>query len=93
MLQSTQIGQQGWNQQTPAAVQIIRSAYGAARSLMRRKRSKTRSASSKSATGRKRKRRAASSSKRSGTSRKRSKLVKGSAAAKAYMAKIRAKRK
>ncbi len=85
-----QIGQQGWSQQTPAAVQIIRSGLGAARTISSRRRSKR----SKAATSRKRKKRAGSSSTRSKrSSRKVSRLVKGSAAAKAYMAKIRKLRK
>lgn len=86
-----QIGQQGWSQQTPAAIQIIRSGFGAARSLVRRARSKKRSRASSTSTGRKSRKRASSSRKRGSSSKRR--LVKGSAAAKAYMAKIRAKRK
>lgn len=80
-----QIGQQGWNQQTPAAQTIMRAGLAVGRAL----RSARRSRRSKAATSKKRKKRSASSS----TRRKATRLVKGSAAAKAYMAKIRAKRK
>lgn len=78
----TQIGQQGWSQQTPAAVQIIRSGMGAAtrvgRTIRRVK---------KKLSGLKKK-----SKKKRAKSAKPARLVKGSAAAKAYMKKIRAKR-
>lgn len=80
-----QIGQQGWNQQTPAVQTIMRGGLAVGRAL----RSARRSRRSKAATSKKRKKRSASSSPR----RKASRLVKGSAAAKAYMAKIRKKRK
>lgn len=79
------IPQQGMSQATSAMQQLYRAGLGVARAV--------RSA------GRRRKKRAASSSgsrKRRATSRKGGKLkrlVKGSAAAKAYMAKIRKKRK
>lgn len=87
---ATQIGQQGWGQQSPAVQQIIRSGLGIARATSSRRRSKR----SKAATSRKRKKRVASSSTRSKkSSRRASRLVKGSAAAKAYMAKIRKLRK
>lgn len=76
--------QQGVSQQTPAAQNVWRTTGG--NSGPRRKRRKKR-ASSK-ATGRSNGKRRASSS-----SRKPARLVKGSAAAKAYMAKIRRKRK
>lgn len=84
-----QIGQQGWNQQSPAAQQIIRSGLGVARSTVSRRRSK----SSKARTGKRRSKRASSSKRRSSTSRKLQRLVKGSAAAKAYMARLRKMRK
>lgn len=90
---SFQTMQQGWGQQSPAAMQIIRQGIGAARSIVRRTRSKTRSASLSTRRARKPKRRYAASGKRSGSSRKLARLVKGSAAAKAYMAKIRKKRR
>lgn len=88
---ATQIGQQGWSQQTPAALQIIRSGLGVARSAAsgrRRKRSAT-------ATSKKPKKRASSSKKQSKSSAGKSlkRLVKGSAAAKAYMKKLRSLRK
>lgn len=85
-----QIGQQGWSQQTPAALSIIRSGIGAARSIVRKARSKRRSKASATSTGRKRKKRVRTSSARKSTA---ARLVKGSAAAKAYMAKIRKKRR
>lgn len=84
---SFQTMQQGWNQQTPAARQIMAGAFGAAKRLVssvkRRKRAKSASWSS----------RKSSRKKRASSSRKPARLVKGSAAAKAYMAKIRKKRK
>lgn len=88
-----QIGQQGWSQQTPAAMQIIRQGIGQARSVVRGARSRKRKATSSTSTGRKRRKRASSSATRSSRSRKLKRLVKGSAAAKAFMAKLRAKRK
>lgn len=76
--------QQGMNQQTPAVQALLRSlqrtATGSRGSTRRKKRSKRKSTGS---TKRARK---------SG-SRKLKRLVKGSAAAKAHMAKLRAKRK
>jgi len=90
-----QIPQQGWGQQTPAAQTIIRGAFGAAKAIrsgIRSLRSSKRKKRSKGAAGKKRKTRASGSGKRSRRSTS-SRLVKGSAAAKAYMAKIRAKRK
>lgn len=88
---ATQIGQQGWSQQTPAALQIIRSGLGVARSVSSGKR-KRRSAT---ATSKKPKKRASSSTKRKASSAgsKLKRLVKGSAAAKAYMKKLRNLRK
>jgi hypothetical protein len=83
-----QIGQQGWSQQTPAVQTIIRGGLAVGRALRRTRRSKRSKAASP---GKKRKKRAGSSSKRA--SSKPARLVKGSAAAKAYMAKIRKKRK
>jgi len=85
---ATQIGQQGWSQMTPAVRTIIAGGLGAARRTVSRRRSK----SSKARTGRKASKRASSSRKRSSTS-KLKRLVKGSAAAKAYMAKLRKMRK
>lgn len=81
---ATQIGQQGWSQQTPAAIQIIRQGLGRLQSRASGRRSKR----SKAATSRKPRKRARTSSKRSSRS-KPARLVKGSAAAKAYMARIR----
>lgn len=85
-----QIGQQGWNQQSPAAQQIIRAGLGAARAISSRRRTKR----SRAATSRKRSKRARSSKRASNSTRRtKSRLVKGSAAAKAYMAKLRKMRK
>ncbi len=85
---ATQTVQQGWSQGTPAMQTIMRAGLGAARALRRTRRSKRSKAASPS---KRRKKRAGSSSKRA--SSKPARLVKGSAAAKAYMAKIRKKRK
>jgi len=81
-----QIGQQGWSQQTPAARAIISGGLGSVRRSVSRRRSK----SSKARTGKRASKRASSSKKRSSTLKR---FVKGSAAAKAYMKKLRAKRK
>lgn len=84
-----QIGQQGWSQMTPAQKAIVSGGIPG----LRRTSSKRRSKSSKAATGRKRRKRASSSKKLSSGLKKAARLVKGSAAAKAWMKKIRAKRK
>lgn len=86
-MRSNQVPQQGWGQQSPAVQQIIRSGIGAVRSIASRVRKKR----SKTAAGRKSKKRATGSRKRA--SRSVARLVKGSAAAKRYMAKIRKLRK
>lgn len=86
-----QIGQQGWSQQTPAARQIIQSGMGAMRAAKSRRRAKR----SGGATSKKPKKRAASST-RSSKKKGRSisaRMIKGSAAAKRYMAKLRNMRK
>jgi hypothetical protein len=75
--------QQGWGQSTAATQSIMRGGLAVGRAL-----SKRRSRRSKAVVGKRRKKRASSSG-----SRKASRLVKGSAAAKAFMAKIRRKRK
>lgn len=72
----------GFGQMTPAMQQTIRGALGTARASTK-KRSK----------GRKKKAAAKPASRKRRATKKPSRLVKGSAAAKAYMAKIRAKRK
>lgn len=90
---ATQQVQQGWSQMTAAAQQIIRSGLG---SIARKTGSRRRSKSSSPARARKSKRRGSGSKKRATSSRKSSRparLVKGSKAAKAYMAKIRKLRK
>lgn len=87
---TTQQVQQGWSQMTAAAQQIIRQGLGVMRSTGRRTRSASRSRRSKAAAGRKSKKRATASSRRSKSSR----LIKGSAAAKAWgrkMKRLRAK--
>lgn len=77
--------QQGWSQQTPAVRALLAGAMGSQRSSNGTKRRRsTRKASSKRSKRR---------SKRTVKRGKRARLVKGSAAAKAYMAKIRRKRK
>lgn len=87
MKMPSQIPQQGWSQWTPAMRASVSSAVaGISRGV---RRSSKRRKSSKAAAGGKRKKRAGSSRKRSTASR----LVKGSKAAKAYMAKIRKLRK
>lgn len=72
----------GWGQQTPAMQTTARSAMGRAGSTGRRRKRRTKA-------------RRAAPRKRKTSSRRRTKarLVKGSRAAKAYMAKIRRKRK
>jgi len=84
------IPQQGWSQQTPAARAIISAGYSAPKRASTR-----RSASSRTGSRTRRKKRAGSSKKRKlkSAGKKLKRLVKGSAAAKAYMAKIRKKRK
>lgn len=81
---ATQVPMQGWGQSTPAMQTIFRAGLGVRGAASRR-----RSRRSSTPTAKKRKSRAATSGKRSKPSR----LVKGSAAAKAYMAKIRKLRK
>lgn len=76
--------QQGWNQQTSAVQNTLRKALG---TTVRRARRVTSRAVAK-ATGKRR-----SKKKRAAPRAKRAHLVKGSAAAKRYMARIRAKRK
>lgn len=80
--------QQGFNQQTPAIMQLLRSANGARRAAPASRKRRKKSASSA-------RKRASSSTRR--TKKKRAagpaRLVKGSAAAKRYMAKIRKMRK
>lgn len=84
---ATQVPQQGFGQQTPAVQTIIRAGMG----MLSRARSSTRrKKSSRTSTSKKRKKSAGSSRKRSTTLKR---LVKGSAAAKRYMAKIRKLRK
>lgn len=85
-----QTPQQGWGQQTPAIQQIIRSGLGSRIARSVRRASKRRSASSTKARSRKSSKRASGSTKRSGGLKR---LVKGSAAAKAHMAKLRRMRK
>jgi len=94
--------QQGWNQQTPAVQSMLGGAIklqkirvrppsiaGANRALGTAKSRKKKRAAEKRAAARSAKRSASSS----GSGKKRtSRLVKGSAAAKAFMAKIRPKR-
>lgn len=78
-------GQQGWSQQTPAVQTMLQQAFGTVRRTASRKRRKTATrAKSKRSPARR-----ASSKKRSKPAR----MVKGSAAAKRYMASIRKKRK
>lgn len=74
----------GLNQQTAATLQIIRQGMGAqkSRSTSRKKRRSSTKSATKPAKRRKTR-----------TSKKAARLVKGSAAAKRYMAKIRKKRK
>lgn len=87
---ATQVPQQGWGQMTPAQSTIIRSGLaGATRLLGRSSTSRKRRKYSSAARGRKRSASSGSRKKKSGASR----LIKGSAAAKRYMAKLRAKRK
>jgi len=84
--------QQGWSQQTPAIQSLLRSAVGG----MRRASGSSKRRKKKKSAGAKRAKRSAGGSKKAkrATSRgKKARLVKGSAAAKAYMAKIRKKRK
>jgi hypothetical protein len=80
---------QTWAQQTPAALQMIRQALGqkSGGASRTRKRSKARSPKKRKRTAR------ASGAKRSAGGRKKARLVKGSAAAKRYMASIRKKRR
>jgi len=73
--------QQGWSQQTPAIINTIRSAFGATRrsGARRRKRKAAKSTTRRKKSSRKAKRPA--------------RMVKGSLAARRYMASIRKKRK
>lgn len=85
---------QGFNQQTPANRAIVASAYGRrSASSGRRKRRSKRSASTASRGKSKTRSRASTRTARKSRSSRPARLVKGSAAAKAYMAKIRRKRK
>lgn len=77
----------GLNQQTAATLQIIRQGMGVTRGT-RKRTSKRRKSRTTTKTRTKRAKR-----RKTGTSRKAARLVKGSAAAKRYMAKIRRKRK
>lgn len=83
-----QIGQQGWSQMTPAQRQIVAGGFPG----VRRTASGRRSKSSTRARGKKSRKRASSSKRRASASKSVRKLVKGSAAAKAFMKKLRAKR-
>lgn len=80
--------QQGWSQGTAAMQSIMRGALAVGRRTTSRRRSKR----SAGAAVKKRKKRASSSGSRSRSS-KPARLVKGSAAAKRYMASIRKKRR
>jgi len=83
--------QQGWGQQTPAVQSMIRNAFGGVAKRVKRRVSRKAVAS----VTRKR-RRSTSSGKgktRTASSRVKARMVKGSAAAKRYMAKIRKLRK
>jgi len=75
----------GLNQQTAATLQIIRQGMGGSRTTTRRRTKKRRATSTK--------RRAKPAKRRAKRTSKLKRLVKGSAAAKRYMAKIRRKRK
>lgn len=77
--------QQGWNQQTPAIQTLLRTAVGSA---PRKARTKARSIGAKVKRAASKVRRVASKVKKT-----KARLVKGSAAAKRYMAKIRKLRK
>lgn len=77
-------GQQGWSQQTPAVQTMLQQAFGTVRRTASRKRRKK---ATKSAAPRRRK---ASGSRKA---KRPARMVKGSAAAKRYMASIRKKRK
>jgi len=91
MATPTQSPQQGWNQSTSAQQQIMSMGLGGrvARGVRRAARAGARRAGKKVAKYARKVKRVARAAKRSGRAR----LVKGSAAAKAYMAKIRRKRK
>ena len=91
-----QVAQQGWSQQTAAVRTLISQAFGSAlRSAS--KSSKKRRSKSATGGGKKRKSRASTSTRRkassSRSSKKPARMVKGSLAAKRYMASIRKKRK
>lgn len=80
-------GQQGWSQQTPAVQTLLSQAFGTVKRAGTKKRRKK-------ATSTRSRKRSASSRKRASSSRKKpARLVKGSAAAKRYMASIRKKRR
>lgn len=83
-----QIAQQGWGQMTPAVRQTLATVFS---TRTRSASSKRRSKSKKAAASSSKRRRA--SSRRSKRSAKPARLIKGSAAAKRYMAKIRKLRK
>jgi len=79
---------QTWAQQTPAVQTMVRQAFGRVAAPRRKRASKSKKAKRARASGAKR--RANGSG---GRKKKAARLVKGSAAAKRYMAKIRRKRK
>lgn len=83
--------QQGWSQQSPAIQSLLRSVLGGTKtasgsSKRRKKKAAGAKPAKRSANGSKKRKKQASGGKAA-------RLVKGSAAAKAYMAKIRKKRK
>lgn len=90
---ATQVPQAGWNQQTAAVRQML-SQFSGTRSSSSKRASRGRSTASRTGGAKKRRKRAASSKTRKrASSRTAARLVKGSKAAKAWMAKIRRKRK
>lgn len=82
--------QQGWSQQTPAIQSLLRTSIGGTRRVGG---SRKRAKKSASASGRSIKKRRKSAGKRASGTKRAARLVKGSAAARAYMAKIRKLRK
>jgi len=83
--------QQGWGQQTPAVQNMIRNAFG--RTVARAKRRVSRKAAASPSRKRRRSTSSGKGKTRSASSRVKARMVKGSAAAKRYMAKIRKLRK
>ncbi len=81
--------QQGWSQQTPAVQSMLGGAMRAVRSTARKAVRRVKRAVKRRASARGAKRSASSSAR----GKRPARLVKGSAAAKAYMAKIRKMRK